>query len=117
MCLWRDVTQLSCLVGGPHICDVFCFDHFNQGYTFVSCNNDAVLLFPEIFKCQMFCFGDVCMYWFIDVGVKNSTDIMVQATVVNTIEFTCLKSCHRSSGDVFFGRDGCWGNCKFKAFL
>ena len=42
----------------------------------------------------MFCFGDVCMYWFIGVGVKNSTDIMVEATAVDTIEFTCLESCH-----------------------
>ena len=49
------------------------------------------------------------MYWFIGEGVKNSTDIMVEATAdimveataVNTIEFTCLDSCHRSSIDVF----------------
>ena len=63
----------------------------------------------------MFWFGDVCMYWFIGVGVKNSIDIMVEATAVNTIEFTCLESCHSSSGDVFF--DGCLGNFKFWAFL
>ena len=37
MCLWRDADKLSCLVGGLH--------------TFVSCNNDADLVFPEIFKC------------------------------------------------------------------
>ena len=65
----------------------------------------------------MFCFGDVCMYWFIGVGVKNSTDIMVEATVVNTIELTCLESCHSSSGDIFFDTDVCQGNCKFWAFL
>ena len=52
------------------------------------------------------------MYWFIGEGVKNFIDIMVEATAVNTIEFTCLKSCPISSGDVFHGRDGCWGNCK-----
>ena len=34
------------------------------------------------------------MYWFIGVGVKNSIDIMVEATAVNTIEFTCLERCH-----------------------
>ena len=28
------------------------------------------------------------MYWFIGVGVKNSIDIMLEATAVNTIEFT-----------------------------
>ena len=28
------------------------------------------------------------MYWFIGVGVKNSTDIMVEATAFNTIDFT-----------------------------
>ena len=28
------------------------------------------------------------MYWFIGVSVENSTDIMVEATAVNTIEFT-----------------------------
>ena len=36
----------------------------------------------------MFWFGDVCMYWFIGEGVKNSIDNMVEATAVNTIEFT-----------------------------
>ena len=56
------------------------------------------------------------MYWFIGVGVKNSIDILVEATTVNTIEFTCLESCHNSSGDVFFDRDGSWGNCKFGPF-
>ena len=64
----------------------------------------------------MFFFGDVCMYWFIGVGVKNSIDIMVEATAVNTIEFTYLESCHSSSGDVFFDEDDCWGNCKFGPF-
>ena len=59
----------------------------------------------------MFCFGDVCMYWFIGVSVKNSVDIMVEATAVNTIEYPCLESCNSSSGDVFFDGDGCWGNC------
>ena len=34
----------------------------------------------------MFYFSDVCMYWFIGVGVKNSIDIMVEATAVNTID-------------------------------
>ena len=58
------------------------------------------------------------MYWFIGVGVKNSIDIMVEATAVNTIEFTCMESCHSSSSrDIFFGRDSCWGNCRFWAFL
>ena len=42
---------------------------------------------------------------------------MVGATAVNTIEFICLESCHSSSGDVFLDGDGCWGNCKFWAFL
>ena len=65
----------------------------------------------------MFCFGDVCMHWIIDVGVKNVIDIMVEATAVNTIEFTFLESFQSSSGDVFFEGDGCWGNCKFWAFL
>ena len=64
----------------------------------------------------MFCFGDVCMYWFIGVHIKNSIDIMVEATAVHTIEITCLESCH-SSGDVFFDGDGCWGNCIFWVFL
>ena len=41
----------------------------------------------------MFWFGDVCMYLFIGEGVKNSIDIMVEATGVNTIGFTYLKSC------------------------
>ena len=53
----------------------------------------------------MFCIGDDYMYWFIGVGVKNSIDIMVEATAVNNIEFTCLESCH-SSSDVFFDGDG-----------
>ena len=65
----------------------------------------------------MFCFGDVCMYWFIDVGVRNSIDIMVEATAVNTIEFIHLENCHISSGDVFFDGDGSWGNCKFWVFV
>ena len=30
MCLWRDVDKMICLVGGLHICDVFCFIHYNQ---------------------------------------------------------------------------------------
>ena len=51
----------------------------------------------------MLCFSDVCMYWFIGVGVKNSIDIMVEATAVNTIELICLESCHSSRRDVFFG--------------
>ena len=37
------------------------------------------------------------MYWFICVGVKNSIEFMVEATSVNTIEFTCLENCHSSS--------------------
>ena len=41
------------------------------------------------------------MYWFFAVGVKNSVDIMVEATAVNIIEFTCLERCHSTSGDVF----------------
>ena len=49
----------------------------------------------------MFYFGDVGMYWFI------GTDIMVEATAVTTIEFTCLESCCSSSGDIFFDGDGC----------
>ena len=47
------------------------------------------------------------MYWFIGEGVKNSID-MVEDTAVHTIEFTCLESCHSSSGDVIFNGDGCW---------
>ena len=49
----------------------------------------------------------------LGVGVKNSIDIMVEAIAVNTIEFTCLESCHSSSGYVFFDGDGSLGNCKF----
>ena len=66
---------------------------------------------------NVFCFGDICMHWFIIVGVKNSIGIMVEATAVNTIEFTCLENCHHSSVDVFFDRDGCLCNCKFWASL
>ena len=40
----------------------------------------------------MIWFVDVCMYWFIGKGVKISTNIMVEATAVHTIEFTCLES-------------------------
>ena len=32
----------------------------------------------------MLCFCDVCTYWFIGVGVKNSIDIMVEVAAVNT---------------------------------
>ena len=56
------------------------------------------------------------MYCFIAVGVKNSIDIMVKATAVNTIEFTCLEGGHSISGNIFFDGDGCWGNCKFGPF-
>ena len=42
---------------------------------------------------------------------------MVEATAVHTIEFTCLESCHSSSGNVFLDRDGSWGNCKLWSFL
>ena len=65
----------------------------------------------------MFCFGDGCMYWFIGVNVKNSVDIMVEATAVNAIELTYLESYHSKIGDIFFDRDGCWARCKFWAFL
>ena len=41
---------------------------------------------------------------------------MLEATAVNTIEFTCLVSCHSKSGDALFDGDGCWGNCKSWAF-
>ena len=64
----------------------------------------------------MYHFGDPCTYCVIDVGDKNSVDIMVEATTVDTIEFTCQENCHSSSGDVFLDGDGCWGNCKFWAF-
>ena len=37
------------------------------------------------------------MYWFIGEGVKNSVDIMVEATAVNTLGFPCLKSCHSTT--------------------
>ena len=47
------------------------------------------------------------MYWFIGEGVKNSIDIMVEATTVNTIGFPFLYSCHSSGGDVLFDEDGC----------
>ena len=50
-------------------------------------------------------FYDVCMYRFIGEDVKNSIDIMLEANAVNTIEFTCLESCHCSSGDVFLDGD------------
>ena len=65
----------------------------------------------------MLCFSYICIYCFIGVGVKNSIDIVVEATAVNTIEFNCMESCHSSSGVIFFDRDGCWGNCKFWPFL
>ena len=39
----------------------------------------------------MFWFGDVCMYWFIGEGVKNSVDIMVEATAVTAVHQTRLK--------------------------
>ena len=42
----------------------------------------------------MFCFNEVCMYWFIGKGVKNPINIMVEATAVHTIDFTCLESCN-----------------------
>ena len=57
------------------------------------------------------------MHWFIGEGVKNSVDIMIEATAVHTIEFTFLESCHCSSGDVLLDGDGCWGKCKLWAFL
>ena len=57
------------------------------------------------------------MFVCFGVGVKNSIDILEGAIAVNTIDFNCLESCHSSSGDVFFDGDGCWGNCKFWAFL
>ena len=57
------------------------------------------------------------MHGFIGVCVKNSIDIMVEATAVNTTEVTYLESCHGDSGDIFFDRDGCWGTSKFWAFL
>ena len=56
------------------------------------------------------------MYWFIRKCVKNSTDIMVEATAVHTLEFTCQESNHTSSGDVFLDGDVCWRNCKLWAF-
>ena len=56
------------------------------------------------------------MCWFIGENVKNSIDIIVEATAVNTIEFTCMESCHNSSGDIFLYGDGCWGNCNFGSF-
>ena len=40
------------------------------------------------------------MYWFVGKDVKNSIDIMVEATAVCTIEFTCLESCNSSCGMV-----------------
>ena len=58
----------------------------------------------------MFSYGDVCMYWYIGVGIKNSINIKVEATAVKTTEFTCLESYRSSSGDVFLDGDGCWGN-------
>ena len=47
-----------------------------------------VLVFPGIFKC----FGDVGMYSFIGVGVKNSIDIMVETTAVKTSEFPAWRA-------------------------
>ena len=49
----------------------------------------------------MFCFSDVFYCFFFGVGVKNSIDIMVEATAVNISEFTWLESCHSSSGHAF----------------
>ena len=49
------------------------------------------------------------MYWFIGKGVKNSINILVEATAVHTIEFTCLESCNSGSEDVFLDGDGCLG--------
>ena len=40
------------------------------------------------------------MHWFIGIDVKNSIDIMVEATSVNTIDFTFLETYHSSSGDI-----------------
>ena len=57
------------------------------------------------------------MYWFIAGGVTISIDIMVEATAVNIIGFTCLESCHSSSGEVFSDEDGCWGDCKLWVLL
>ena len=64
----------------------------------------------------MFCFSDVHMYWFIGVGVKNFVEIKVQATAVNTIEFTCLESYHSSSAEVFFDWDGSRVTANFRPF-
>ena len=41
---------------------------------------------------------------------------MVEAVAVHTIEFTCLESCHSSSGDVFLDGDGCWVTVNFGPF-
>ena len=56
------------------------------------------------------------MYWFVGKGVKNSIDIMVEATAIHTIEFTCLENCYSSSGDVFLNGDGCWVTANFGPF-
>ena len=53
----------------------------------------------------------------IGKGVKNSINIMVEATAVHAIQFMCLDSCNSSSGDVFLGGDSYWSNCKSWAFL
>ena len=47
MCLWGDGGKLSCLVGGLHILLCILFYPLQLGHTFVSCNNDAVLVLPE----------------------------------------------------------------------
>ena len=41
---------------------------------------------------------------------------MVEATAVNTIEFTCLESCHSSNGGIFSDGDGCWVTANFRPF-
>ena len=56
------------------------------------------------------------MYWFIGKDVYNSTDIIIEATGVHTIEFTCLERCHSGSGYVFLDGDGCWGTANFGPF-
>ena len=58
----------------------------------------------------------MAMFVCIDVDIMNSNYIMVEATAVNTIDLTCLDSCHSSSGDVLFDRDNAGVTANFDPF-
>ena len=39
----------------------------------------------------MFWFGDVCIYWLIAEGVKNSVDIMVEASSMQRVIYLIVQ--------------------------